>query len=119
MESKDNKHSVVVSKIIKYLNEYDKVVKSSTFMEKGIKKDMIVLRCGLFLFYIEKTKILEVSFMAGANPEMVGNCVLRLQKTPGVGEIKIFESYFYNDKDKMVFGEDAFNEFRNSISKEK
>lgn len=119
MNSKDNKQSSIVSKIIKYLNKYDDVVERSTYIEKGVKRDMIVLADGLFLFYVEKTKILEVSFNAGAFPEMVGNCVLILQKAPGVDKIEIFESYFHDDKNKMIFGEDAFNAFRNRVSKKR
>ena len=119
MRGKDNKQPTAISKIIKYLDKYDKVVKNSTWTEKGVKRDMIVLEGGLFLFYIEKTKILEVSFDAGAHPEKVGEYILILQKAPGVDKIEIFESYFYNKKNEMVFGEDAFNVFRNSVSKKR
>lgn len=98
----------IISEIIKHVNKYDEILEDYP-LEKGSKEHIIVLE-EIFLLYNKKTKILDVSFSASARPELVGNYMILFQKTPYVNEIQLMESYFYNDKDEMVWGEDAFKE---------
>lgn len=103
-----------VSKIIQYINKYDEIITDYP-LEKDSDFHIIVLP-NVMLLYNQKEDVLEVSFSAGMKPDIAGSYILSFQTIPNIKGVIIMECYFYDNKDNMIWGEDAFNELEKRMS---
>lgn len=97
-----------VSEIIDYINKHDEII-TEYQLEKGSDFHIFVLADSVLL-YNTKTETLEVSFLAETEPDVAANYILSFQTIPHTKEISVMESYYYDDKDDMVWGREALNE---------
>jgi uncharacterized ubiquitin-like protein YukD len=72
-----------------------------------LTKDMI-----LFLY---ADYDLGVSFQATTKPDVVARDILILKEIEGLKQIRVMESFIFNDKKQLVHGDEAFDLIKKSI----
>ena len=107
--------SDLISNVINKLEEYGVGINSK--YEGDNNEYVIVAENMVVMIYKEKNEI-SISFFVGTRPDDSANAILILQEIVELKDINIMESYaLINDKE-IVQGEEAYEIFKNNISRE-
>lgn len=63
----------------------------------------------MIIYARDEEKSISVAFQATTRPDIVANNILILLEIDKLDELDIMESFIFNEKNEMVYGDDAFN----------
>ena len=96
----------LISEVEAKLNEYGINIYDQHPIENG---EYVFLVEDMIISTKEKDKSMTVAFQATTRPEIVANNMLLLLEIDSLVDIDVSDSFIFDEKKKIIFGDDAFS----------
>lgn len=71
--------------------------------------EYIFLAEDMIIYARDKKKTMSIAFQATTRPDIVANDILILLEIDELNNLDIMESFIFNEKNEMIYGDDAFD----------